>query len=749
MIKIFRKNKKEGFTLAEVLTASVLTVIVLGVMLMLNEFVQKSWMAARAKSEISAQLATGLERIQKEIRFTDASPGQVFYYDVSGEHVSVSFPDAVPDALGFIPVTATDPPRIAWNRTIIYYIWHNDGTGKDELRRMVCSRNVNMTDSDRQDQINYVVTNNAPVPLGGDGYEPCVETRTLCSNDSVILKFLPMIFDGYTDSATPVRSTNPIGFGSVLIGAAPHTITFQLEGKNPASSGYKLGIDCFSIVPSGCQREAEEASVNAHGGGAIAYPDMQAYGNWNGNYQLEYTPGLGHTTSGSDYITLNFDYDACIETNFSTADMLNYSGLAFEYSNRTGGGTVVGLEGRAESGAKDCIARLGGCDTSWSASEQAGPGVIETAQALTIPPASTSNGIFIRNVLLSQYVKNIEGKAIRIKFNNISNTTAIPIDSASIMERDSGCDGKISGASFPVTDITFQDAGAVSPYTSIIIPANQSRYSDWININPYFTRGEYLVTLHVNLPEGTYSDIGGWLKSDSTVCSYLLKSLLDEDTVTENPIWSGYPSTDRTQTAIIYLTESLDVSYFSSGYLISKVYDTGVDDTPYTTLTWNIASDNYGTYPTGAGADLKIKVGCKNNDVARMSDTDWGVASGGVKEIDTQSGTQPASPKDISSIGTGRYLQFRLDFSAKPDARPLMSCVLKNLTIKWPGQAGMVGVNGYLTMKNDYGMYSIKVDGKSLMKGLRAMLEISKNLPGGNVIKQSRTVEAEPRNTGK
>ena len=109
--------------------------------------------------------------------------------------------------------------------------------------------------------------------------------------------------------------------------AGSHYITFKAVRQNDASDGYEMGIDSFSISPSGCSREGEEAVVYADSGDTKLNENMSDYGSWSGDRHLEY-----QATAENDYISFSFYYDEWIETNFATCSKSN---VLSEYSNRT------------------------------------------------------------------------------------------------------------------------------------------------------------------------------------------------------------------------------------------------------------------------------------------------------------------------------------------------------------------------------------------------------------------------------
>lgn len=704
-----KTTKKPGFTLTELMVTMSITVIVIGSIVTLANFANYMSKSGRAKSNIMNQLEICLGRIQKESRLTDAH--QIYYYPSdAASYSAISFPLAVDDnGDGFIEIDP-DTETIAWDQTIIYHTYIN-ADNKVELRRTVFSPRVSMSNAQRQQQLDEVVENGHPV-AGTPNYanwDPDTGTQTLCVNDDITFTITPSImeFDGYGSSTS--RSEN-VTFGSVRMASGEHYITFTITGKNSLSSGYEIGIDSFAITPSGCTREAEESAIYDSDSSSTANEEMLSYGSWSGNRQLEY-----QSSDVSDYVSFSFNYDEWLETNFASSSP---NLTAIEYGARTGDSDEV-------SGTNNYISRLGGYGNSWSAGTQTGAAA-KSSESISVLGV---DGIIFRNVILSRSV-DIEGRAIKIKFDN-AGAEAITIDYAGIMARVDGPNG--DGAT--LNQITF-DGGA----TTTVIGAGGAKESDWVDVNNFDRSKDYLLTFHIPFAAGAHT-FSSWTTDDGAEYSYILEG---DTAIARQPSWSAHTPTT---TDSLYTTESVKVSYFSSGTLTSQIYDTGVDDPAYGTLTWSIAKNNYGDYAAGGlGADAIIRVRSNDSEDALKAAVDWS----GALAIDTMSAT--TGNVNINSIGAGRYVQFQAEFISQPSIgghNYVKSCVMKNLSINWPGASRIVDISGYLTRRPDYGKFSVSIDGYRLTKGIEFFMEISENLYGGSSITKSLTIESEARNTGK
>jgi hypothetical protein len=294
------------------------------------------------------------------------------------------------------------------------------------------------------------------------------------------------------------------------------------------------------------------------------------------------------------------------------------------------------------------------------------------------------------------------------------------------MVRTSGPDGDASTRRV----ITFSGSGSVG------IPAAGSATSDWVEMN-FTSSNDYLLTVYYAPGSCTLS---GWTGEEGAVYSYILDAGLS---MAAQETWS---SSGYTGHNIIYCADSISICYLAGGTVTSQVYDTNVDDPEYGSLKWVISKNNYGDFAdTGPGADVTIKVRSGDDPDALKADVDWS----SVLEVDTRSAVSGTA--DIGAIGSGRYAQFRLEFASK--AAPgssiyTKSPVVKSVSIDWPGLTRMVDVSGYFTKRPDYGMFGVKIDGKSLNKGVEAFIEVSQKF-AGQTAKRSLTIEVEPRNTGR
>ncbi len=704
------RNKNSGFSFVEFLVAILIGLLILVAILLIWNTVEKSWHVERVYSRLICDLETFAERFKKEIGSSDAN--EMFYYPQNAAtYTAISFPVAVDDdGDGFIEVD-TDG-NVTWDKTYIYHVYQTSD-GESQLRLTQFSPRLSMSDADRQRQINEVVTYGKAISSTPNAANSSTRFLFTCPSDSadkpIELTIQPNYkeFDGY--SAQTDRSVE-ISFGSVPLTAGEHYVTFTVTGTS--QGGYSLGLDSFRISPSGGNREGEECTVDDDSGDDVSNEDMVTFGSWNGNRQLEY-----QADDEDDFITLSFYNDEWIETNFYRCSPSN---TLIEYSNTDGNG--------GSTGVNDYVVRLSGYGETWNVGDQVGTS--ETIIDIVTPVTGRN----YRNII-SYQVTDTEGSAVRFQLSNYSNAHDLHIISATLFERASGSDGIESTKKI----ITFSGS------SSVTIARSSSIWSDWINlsdIDNFNKEVDYLVSIFIN---NTFAiGMSSW-QAVTGVNSYVIES--DTDYSQE----ADWPETATANPAIFAL-KSIEVSYFASGALTSQIYDTGLANPDYSTLSWSIAKNNYGDYESGGlGANLVIKLRSHDDKDVLLNDNDWS------DEVSINTQSQTEGEADISSVSGGRYIQFKAELDSQPTSGQynyVKSCVLKKVGIKWPGESEpgkttVVNLSGYITTRPDYGKFSVAVDGKELTKGLEVNLKLTKDIMGVPPVSRLVNVQIEPRNTGR
>lgn len=705
--------------MTELLAASSIAFLILGVIFTLWIFAEKAWYSERVKAKLLGRVEIAMERVKQELRGSNAD--LMVRFPVGGSTFkAISFPMVVDDdGDGFVNFDNGGTPdyfgddTIIWNRTVIYHIYN---TATDSEFRRTIFTSFNSDEDARQTYLDTVVAN---------GTIGSATTRTLFSqpliggSPSIIFVTVPQLreFDGYSSS---IQRSDNVSFGSAVITPGYHTLSFKVTQAG-AGAGFGLGLDLFRITPSVSDREGEDytflihpdasVGITASSGDTITRENMFTQGSWSGDYHLDYA-----ANAVDDFLTLNFYNDVWRESNF---DLGTQDLVVVELCNEDGTLTLKDRSQQDTSG--DHMVRLQGGGIVWSAADQTG-GAKEDAD-LTYAPLS--GGATIRNVITGPYIDE-NGRKLRIKFT-AGTAGSVTIDAAAICKRTTIEDGEA-----PASAILF------NLLPNITITAGTSEWSDWIDLSDNIDNSnDYLVSIF--LPDGTHSiaswDNAAWNNNADTASSYIAAGANEAATLD----WVFAPALQGR----IYGIEEVQVSYVDNGTLTSQIYDRGPVGTTYGNLTWNIERNNY------PDANVILRVRSNNDKATLLADADWSDET----SIDTQSAIQGSV--DISAIGAGRYVQFQADLMAIDDDAAEqtndeydMSCILKDVAIYWPGASTACDVSGYFTMKPGYGKFTAEVDGQPMTKGFEMSLEISEEGHGVSITRSIKA-EVEPRNTGK
>ena len=254
--------------------------------------------------------------------------------------------------------------------------------------------------------------------------------------------------------------------------------------------------------------------------------------------------------------------------------------------------------------------------------------------------------------------------------------------------------------------------GIVGP-TNVTIPAGYYVWSNWMPVS-VLAGSSYILSFTVPniVSEGleTYWDPGTGTHS----------FMVTGASPTVN--WTG-TEPSYTSSSGIHSLSNIAV-WTKTGVSTSQIYDTHISDPAYNQLTWT--TNLNGTYLLKA----------RSSDDSQMTGaTAWNLLAG-----------YSSSPATISGIGSGRYVQFQATLTT---ASPYtIYPQLDNVTTTWPGQTAIVEFSGQYTLRPNYGMFKVLVDGNSIVNALKINVSTTKNYQGKNeTIALSAEVKA--RNSGK
>ncbi len=142
-----------------------------------------------------------------------------------------------------------------------------------------------------------------------------------------------------------------------------------------------------------------------------------------------------------------------------------------------------------------------------------------------------------------------------------------------------------------------------------------------------------------------------------------------------------------------YDTSSIDVTYYSSGYFVSTVHDTGDDSVGYGEMTWDA---------TLAGQDIVMKVRTDWNENMVYA-TPWDDCPG----LSSDNGENVIDLSDVGSVSpvAHRYIQYRAELSTDDDSKtPALTRTKVNYS--FPAQSPILAnASGSIKFRSNYLYY--------------------------------------------
>ncbi len=676
-----------GFSLLEAMIAMAVGAAFLATVISAWFFSTKTWKEESTQSLLRVGIEQAMEKIKEDVRLSDGN--QILFYPSTGaSFTAISIPRATPGTGGFLTLSGGN---IVWDKTVVYYTYASGG--KVELRRAVYN-SFNSSSAARQTELNTLVTTGAP--SGGS----TATTRVLFKTDAASLEIVSPnpTFDGYGSGVSRSNLTN---FGSATLSPGTHQIRFEATGKNTSSSGYRLGVDSLSLAPSGGSHEAEVLTVSASSGQTQNTENMTLYsGVWGGNTQKEY-----QASAIGNYITFDVAYDEWLESNFNNMTHSN--------TETTGTDPYLRLASRETQGLTP----------SWLASAQTLSGteadeILGTRQSIR----SVINGANVTrsaNMVRIKFTAGAGGDLVvnAAYFGLRQGSQALGTGTFNF----SGVPTQLYFDNAPIAEGGTDPVGAVGTgiATGTTVPAGQHVWTNWFEytIDTSSSVPDFLVSMNIS----SGSDATAWTQTSAPLPVYSYR--INDNTganVAVSPWssgWAGYATT-----AGVFASVEM-AGWVNNGVATSQVYDTKITSPAYSTMTW-------------AASTTPVTMKIRTSAYADMSGAaSWSLVVGST-----------VSPTSLAGLANQRYVQFQCIL---PALSPYLNYPqVDNVKIGWPGAQALVELSGYYTLKPNYGIFKVLVDGQPTVKGLEIKLNASQNYRG-KTYSCTLNSEEKPRNTGK
>jgi prepilin-type N-terminal cleavage/methylation domain-containing protein len=677
-------HTRRGYTLSEMVISMAIVLLVVSAATSGWLFVNRGERLNAVQSELDLDVRKTMELLKRDLRLS--SMDKIFFYPTGpGPYSAIGFPLAKDNDGDGIIELGPGGSNILWDSTVIYHV--QTTTPFRLLRTVFEPRDNNLTDAQRVEQIASVIAN-------GNG------KSTYNANNSTTATLFENLFewsvegkDASFDGYAPSLQRKTATFGSILLGPGSHNVKFTVTGKNPASTGYKIGVDTLTISPCGVEREAESQLPVLSQSGATAAWEYMSQGSWGANYQLAFPAN----SSGPSF-TLSMENDRWEETNFR--GMGSSCERTEVYWNES-------------SSPKNFILKLEGYGYAWTATKQTQDEYYDNVNdnSLTNRTYRTllrgrdmMNGAFLEFDGQNPYILFYSSSGGKLKIKNAyigvaAGTTNYTPNAAGTMTRlkfgsDFDCELRTNDYAF---------ATAASPF---FIDKTKS----------------YIVSYQIGSDDGNaraYTETHAGAPG-----SYYIDNPDAADVGT--PDWSS--KAVQIDSRVVGI-EGVFTTYPTNGIFDSQIFDTKQAAPSYVAMTWN------SEMPWSTAIGMKVRTG----NQANLSDAP---AWSNVVSMSTGGSISPASK---------RYVQFRATLT--PSSGGWNTPVLKDVTIRWTGVTKVVDVTGEMTAGPNYGISSLTIDDRRLLKGIKINLTIFKDIAGWTPTQMrmtsSMSAEVEPRNTGK
>ena len=675
------------FTMSELLISLGLMTLLLAAVMPFLVNSLKTNMSASIQGTMLTQKATTLEWLKRDLQGT--SRAHIIVTPENGRDITaISFPilRRNPDDTTS-PLTETD--EIAWTQTVVYHI-HQVEDDEFELRRTVfCPRDPDLELAQRQEQLNSVLA----AGVGGGTHNGGNSMTTTVLGHVSEYEFNIQVTE--IDAYAPTVGHRVVPLGSFLLSPGDHNFKFLVTGKNPDSTGYKVGIDYVVASVTGSPMEAEYFIPPAGSvGPAPQHGAMYMYSGWSNHAQLDF-PAAAPEQS----VTFRFHNDTWMESNFTdeTAALEN-------------------AEVTFDSVSNEVVVRQIGNDTSWTAAVQTGgppaPGTTDFQNATVRMIVGGADPVVGGNIVFA-------GRKGTVTFQAAGGGN-VTIDEAYMMLRADGFNGDES----TLTPVTFNGASgegvaASNGGVTVTLTNGATVTSDVVDleIDP---DGDYLISFHI-ADDAAQSQPQTWPDATGRTHVYLLPN--DSSDRVNTASWQGVDPASVESLPMLVGVESVATTFPEESSYTSQAFDTRLENAQFRDVDWR-ADTPEGTLPP----TIKIRA----SNAPDMSDaTSWDAAPDFL-------------PGDSLAVLAGRYVQFRAEFHC---TEPYDGTArLRDVIITWEGEGRGVDLSAAITAGPDRGKFRVMVDDVAFPAiGVRTRFAVKRELLSRE-FEMAFAVEANPRN---
>lgn len=680
-----RRPRLSGFTLVEVMCASILLGVVIVMAMSSLSFVTQSDAIESAQGDLDMDARRLVERLRRDLWRT--SRDEIMLYPPGeGPYSAISFP------ILFTQNETNSVPRnadgtIRWDATVIYHLW--EGT-PPEVRRTVFAPRTILSTTDRASQLAATVAQG-----NGGGTHNGINARTQRMISNLVdwrLNTSGPRFDGYS-TAPGRREAN---LGTTMLPDGNHDFTFRITGKNNRSSGYRAGIDWFSVSPSGSAREAEvQTLVSASGATPVLV--LNTNGVWSGNYHLAFPGGL------NSEFTLRMENDRWEEQNFLHTSMLMDDNLEIFFDTSVTPHTYA--------------LRLTGNGLAWRAQDQTGAGGIRLEDSTL---DYTSVRVLLRgsDLLEDGGFITMNGTNVWARFRSSAILRNLRIVEPYIAE------------SNPASPMNYRTGTRKSflfgGSSEVKISPGAAIDSDALPYHVVKTNSYIVGFLAAHPGESAPVYWHAWTSAPTRTHMYLRRAT-DNTAALANHRDDAWNAADATAVNAVYALESIRVGYAPEGTYQSRIIDTRKLFPEYRTFAWTAHT------PTNSTVELRIRTGLQPD----LSDAPaW------------DSATVPINGGQL--FLNGRYAQVQAKL--RPGGtNAVVTSVLRDFTLRWQAETRSVDFGGVFSTGPDHGIVEVLVDGEPLIQAVTVDLEVYKEiaLMGGRKRRFTASAFSEivPRNT--